>query len=188
MAPRSPRRLRTGLFCVGLAAIALSVPTAAAHAEATVVRFGPITTTFSESVTSDDCRPEVSGTLIGTDVLVGQIVQTPPPSSGLIFQGQDTTTLNVEFSDGSYGVGTSSFRFAGPELFVGPPADPTRVSVVTFPSVQSLTTYDASGHVIATETFRAIEHYIIDDLPPLRPSDNDVVRVSFERSRLTCNV
>ena len=152
------------------------------------MRFGPITTTFTDYVPSDDCRPGISATVTGTDVVVGQIVQTPPPSSGSIFRGQDTTTLTVQFSDGSYGIGAASFRFVGPEIFVAPPSQATRVSVVTYPYVESLTIYDVSGQVIGTETSRSIEHYIIEDLPPLGPSDNDVVRMSFDRGRLICNV
>ena len=81
------------------------------------MRFGPITTTFTDYVPSDDCRPGISATV--TDAVVGRIVQTPPPSSGSIFRGQDTTTLTVQFSDGSYGIGAASFRFVGPEIFVG---------------------------------------------------------------------
>lgn len=54
--------------------------------------------------------------------------------------------------------------------------------------MESLTIYDASGQVIGTETSRSIEHYIIEDLPPFGPSDNDVVRMSFDRGRLICNV
>jgi hypothetical protein len=188
MLRHSPPTLRAPLISAALAALAMLVPAAAAQAAATVVRFGPITTPITDFIPSDDCRPSLSASVTGTDVLVGQIVQTPPPSSGSIFEGQDTTTLTVRYSDGSYALGTSSFRFVGPEMFLGPPSDPTRVSIVTFPSRDSLTIYDASGQVIGSETFRAIEHYIIDDLPPFGPSDNDVVRVSFEHGRLTCNV
>ncbi len=68
----------------------------------------------------------------------------------------------------------------GPEIFVGPPSQATRVSVVTYPYVESLTIYDVSGQVIGTETSRSIEHYIIEDLPPFGPSDNDVVRMRLD--------
>lgn len=187
MADRRPRRLNALLVSAGVAAAAVLFVPPPTHAAATIVRFGPITTTFTDTFPSDDCRPEVSGTLTGTDVLVGQIVSTPAPSSGSIFEGTDTTTLTVQYSDGTYGVGTSSFRFAGPEISAGPQTDPAVLSVVTFPSAQSMTTYDASGRVIATETFHAIEHDVIEDLPPLGPSDNDIVRVSFEHDHLTCD-
>jgi hypothetical protein len=183
MAHHTPPISRALLISAALAAVAVLVPTATARAGATVVRFGPITTTFTDYVPSDDCRPTVSATVAGTEVVVGQIVQTPPPSSGLIFNGQDTTALSVEFSDGSYGVGTGSFRFVGPEISVG-----TAITAATFPYVESLTIYDASGQPIGTETFRSIEHYVVEDLPPLGPSDNDIVHVSFERGRLTCKV
>jgi hypothetical protein len=44
--------------------------------------------------------------------------------------------------------------------------------------------------VIGTQTFRVIEHITFTDLPPLGgpPGDNDIIRVSFDRGRLTCDV
>ena len=68
------------------------------------------------------------------------------------------------------------------------PESSDEASVVIYPYVASLTIYDVSGQVIGTETSRSIEHYIIEDLPPLGPSDNDVVRMRLDRGRLICNV
>jgi hypothetical protein len=44
--------------------------------------------------------------------------------------------------------------------------------------------------VIGTQTLRVLEHITFKDLPPLGgpPGDNDIVRVSFDRRRLTCDV
>jgi hypothetical protein len=180
MAPLTSRRLRAGLLSAALAATAVSLPAATAHAGAAIVRFGPFTTTFTDTV-ADDCRPGITGTVDGTDVLVGQIVRTP--SGGSMFNGQDTTTLDIAFSDGSTGVGTSSFRFVGPEISVG-----ARITEVTFHTSQTLRLYDASGRSIGSETFRDVEHATVEDVPPAGPSDNDVVLVSFEHGRLTCDV
>ena len=110
MARRSPRSPRARLFSAVLA-LRDSCARRYRACRGDVVRFGPIATTFTDYVPSDDCRPGISATVTGTDAVVGQIVQTPPPSSGSIFRGQDTTTLTVQFSDGSYGIGAASFRF-----------------------------------------------------------------------------
>ena len=181
----TPTRLRR-LVC--LIAAALLVPAGAAHGEATVVRF-EFTTPFEVFVPSDDCRPDLSATFTGTEVIAGQRVETPPPSSGFRLDGSITDTFTVQFSDGSYGVGESSDRFAGPFVINGP-SQQTATSVVTFAHVDTVTVYDAGGQVIGTQTFRVIEHITFTDLPPLGgpPGDNDIVHVSFDRGRLTCDV
>ena len=181
----TPTRLRR-LAC--LIAAALLVPTGSAQAEATVLRF-EFTTPFTEFVPTDDCRPDVSAIVTGTEVVVGQRVETPPPPSGFRLHGSITDTFTVQFSDGSYGVGESSDRFAGPFIINGPSQE-TATSVVTFAHVDSVTVYDAGGQVIGTQTFRAIEHITFKDLPPLGgpPEGNDIVSVSFDRGRLTCDM
>jgi hypothetical protein len=181
MFPMRPRTL------VPLVATALLVPAAMAHAEATVQRF-EFTTPVTDFVASDECRPDVSATVSGTEVLVGQRVQTPPPSSAFTLHGSITTTLTVQYSDGSYGVGGSTDRFAGSGLSVGSTLD-ALTSVVTFVHVDSITVYDANGQLISTQTFRAVEHATVRDLPPLGgpPGDEDLVRVEFDHVRLTCD-
>ena len=137
------------------------------------MRFGPITTTFTDYVPSDDCRPGISATVTGTDVVVGQIVQTLPPSSGSIFGGRTpprsrsssptAPTASARHRSGSWASRSS----------LDPESSDEGLSRHLYG--ESLTIYDVSGQVIGTETFRSIEHYIIEDLPPVGPSDNDVV-------------
>jgi hypothetical protein len=176
--------MRRTLAC--LIAAGLLVPAATAQAGATVLRF-EFTTPFTDFVPSDDCRPGVSGIVTGTEVLVGQRVEAPPPSTGYRLHGLVTDTFTIQFSDGSYGVGESSDRFAAPFVINGP-SHATATSVATFAHVDAMTVYDGDGHVIGTETFRVVEHITFKDYPPLGgpPGDNDIVRVSFDRGRLTC--
>jgi hypothetical protein len=171
-----------------LLAAALFVPAGAAQAEATVLRFEFITP-FTDFVVSDDCRPELSAIVTGTETLVGQRVETPPPSSGYRLHGQITATFTFQFSDGSYGVGESTDHFAAPFVLTGLGQE-TAISVITFAHVDTVTVYDAGGRVIGTNTFRVIEHITFNDVAPLGgpPDDNDIVRVSFDRARLVCDV
>lgn len=169
-------------------AAALLLPTGSAQAETTVVRFD-FTTEFTVFVPSDDCRPSVSATIAGVEEVTGQRVETPPPSSGFRLHGSVADTFTVRFSDGTYGTGTSLDRFAGPFVITGP-THGTATSVVTFVHVDSVTVFDADGMRMGTQTFRVVEHITFDDLPPLGgpPGDEDVIRVSFDRGRLTCDV
>jgi hypothetical protein len=182
MFPTRPRTL------VPLVAAALLVPAAMARAEATIQRF-EFTTPVTDFTASDECRPDVSATVTGTEVLTGQRVLTPPPSSAFNLHGSITSTVTVQYSDGSYGVGGSTDRFAGSGLNVGSTLG-ALTSVVTFVHVDSITVYDADGQLIGTQTFRVVEHITFRDLPPLggAPGDEDAVRVEFENARLTCDV
>lgn len=188
MAHGNSRSRRALLISVVLAAVAMLVPPANAQAQATVLRF-EFTSSFTDFVPSDECRPDLSATFSGTEVLVGQIVETPPPSSGFKVQGSITSTFTVQYSDGSYGDGESSDRFAAPFAIKGP-SQQTATSVATFAHIDTITVYDTSGQVIGTQTFHLTEHITFTNVPPIEgpPGEEDIVRVSFERERLTCNV
>lgn len=168
-----------------LIAAALLLPAGTAHAEATVLRF-EFTTPFTDFVPSDDCRPDLSATVTGTEVLVGQRVETP--SGGFRLHGSITSTFTIQFSDGSYGVGESTDHFAAPFVINGPGQE-SATSVSTFAHVDSVKVYNSDGQVIGTATFHSVEHITFKDLPPLGgpPGENDIIRVSFDRGRLTCN-
>jgi hypothetical protein len=185
---RPAKKVHLGQGLAFVAAAALLVPAATAQAEATVEHF-EFTTPITDFVPSDECRPDVSAIGSGTDVLVGQRVLTPPPSSAFNLHGSITTTLTFRFSDGSYGVGGGTERFAGSGLNVGSTFD-ALTAVTTFVHVDSITIYDANGQLIGTQTFRAVHHGTVRDLPPLGgpPGDEDIVRVEFAHARLTCDV
>jgi hypothetical protein len=111
------------------------------------------------------------------------------PSGGFRLHGSISATFTVRFSDGSYGVGEWTDHFAAPFVINGPGPE-SATSVITFAHVDSVTIYDASGRLIGTATFRLIEHITSEDLPPLGgpPGDNDIIRASFDRGRLTCDM
>ena len=180
--------MRPLLSLFAVAAVALMAPTPTAQAEATVLRF-EFTTPFTDVVPSDDCRPGISATVAGTEVLVGQRVETPPPSNGVLLHGLISATVTFQFSDGSYGVGESTDRFAAPFVVNGPGQD-TAISGFTFAHVDTVTVYDAGGQVIGTATFRLVEHITFKDLAPIGgpPGEEDIVRVDFLRARLTCDM
>jgi hypothetical protein len=126
-----------------LIAAALVVPTGPAHAGATVLRF-EFTTPITEFVASDDCRPDISAIVTGTEVLAGQRVEPAPAVEWLQTPRLDHRHLTVQFPDGSYCVGESSERFAAPFVINGPSQERAS-SVATFARVDSVTVYDADG-------------------------------------------
>jgi hypothetical protein len=164
---------RTTIVAVALAATAL-LP-AAAQARADVG-------TFSNSYDAadaglvDECFGGTDGVLSGHGDVAGRYTQTP---NGFSARGTEIDTVRIDFGDGSSFVGSSLDRFSFVVTRGG-------TSVNTVPHVDGGTTYDADGNVLGTTTFRAVEHFTVVDRQPAGPGPEDVVRVRFERGRLTC--
>jgi hypothetical protein len=47
------------------------------------------------------------------------------------------------------------------------------------------TTDDAEGNILGTAIFRLVEHFTLVDREPFDPGPDNVVRIQFERGRLT---
>jgi hypothetical protein len=163
---------------VGLLALAVN-----AQGRATVVPFSS-TETFTDTAT-DDCRGGLAGTLTGTSTVSGQFEDTYPPVQGFHFQGTEKGTYRIAFVDGSYAIGSFSSHFDG-----GGQVNPqgTSSSTNTSTVLDTATVYAASGQLLGTEIIHVVDHVTGQDLPPLGPSDNDIVRVTFDKLRLTCSV
>ena len=164
---------RTPILAAALAATAL-VP-AAAHARAD-------TGTFSDSFDAadaglvDECFGGTDGVLTGHGEIAGRFTET---ANGFSARGVEIDTVRIDFGDGSSFVGGSRDRFA----FV---VTRRATTVNTVAHVDGGTTDDADGHVLGTTTFRATEHVTVVDRAPAGPGPEDLVRVQFERGRLTC--
>jgi hypothetical protein len=155
-----PRRRMAAML--GAAALSLAL-VASAAAAATVGRFTE-TTVFTDAAT-DDCRG-VTGTLVGTDVLSYQTVET---GQGLHFEGTDATTLAFTFSDGSYATAQSVDHLS---FNTG-----SGVTVFTTAHVDTANVYAADGQFLWTATLRQAEHFTV--------TSDGVIRVQFEIGHLT---
>jgi hypothetical protein len=163
------------------ALLALLTMAAGAHARATVSSFSS-TGTFTAPA-PDDCRGGLPGTITGTDTVKGQFEDTYPPTQGFYFRGTDNGTYRIAFEDGSYAIGSYTVHFTG-----GGPINPQGTSFDTSTStvLDTATVYQADGTQLGREIIHASDHVTAEDLPPLGPSDNDVIRVTFDRFRLSC--
>ena len=158
--PRVPWRRAAAVLVMAAVACAFARPASAA---ATVHR-DTITTSFSDSGLPDDCRAGLTGTIVGTDVLAYQEVQT---ASGYHFEATDTGTARITWSDGSYSLTESVDH---PAFNAGP-----GTTVFTNAHEDSGNTYAADGTFLFRQTFHLVEHVTVEA---------GVVRVTFERSRL----
>lgn len=155
-----PRRRMAAMLGAAALSLALVAPSAAA---ATVGRF-TTTTVFTDPAT-DDCRG-VTGTLVGTDTLSYQTVDT---GHGQHFVGTDAVTLTFSFTDGSYATAQSLDHLT---VNTG-----SGVTVFTTAHVDTVNVYAADGQFVWTATLRQAEHFTI--------TADGVVRVQFELGHLT---
>jgi hypothetical protein len=164
---------RTPILAAALAATALLPAAAQARADAG---------TFSDSYDAadaglvDECFGGTDGVLTGHGDIAGRYTET---ANGFSARGVEIDTVRIDFGDGSSFVGSSRDRFA----FVVTRGGTT---VNTVAHVDGGTTYDAEGNILGTAIFRLVEHFTVVDREPFGPGPEDVVRIQFERGRLTC--
>jgi len=165
---------RTTIVTAALAATALLPAAAQARAD---------TGTFSDAYDAteaglvDECFGGTDGVLTGHGDIAGRYTETV---NGFSVRGVEVDTVRIDFGDGSSFVGSSLDRFS----FV---VTRSGTTVNTVAHVDGGTSYDADGNVLGRTTFRAVEHFTVVDRQPAGPGPEDVVRVRFERGRLTCD-
>jgi hypothetical protein len=155
---RSPVRNSVAAV-LGAAALLLVVATPATAA-ATVTRTTTITSSFETGLT-DDCRPGLTGTLVGTGVTTLQRVDTP---DGFHIDSMDSGTGTITWSDGSYSLIEAVDRLTRNIFDSG-------MRVRTMTHNDSVDTYTADGVFLGRETFQETEHLTFVD---------DVYRVRFD--------
>jgi hypothetical protein len=150
------------LGAAALLAISAGAGMVAPASAAAIVTRDSVTTTSSETGISDDCRPGITGTIVGTDVFSFQTVET---DHGFHFVGTDSGTGRIDWSDGTYTLGEFtdriSFNAVGEET-----------TVFTNAHEDSGDTYTADGMFLFRGTFHLVERFTVTD---------GLVRVEFER-------
>jgi hypothetical protein len=165
---------RTSILAAGLAATAL-LP-AAAQGRADTGTFSN-SYDFADANLVDECFGGTDGVLTGHGDITGRYTET---ANGFSARGIEIDTVRIDFGDGSSFVGSSRDRFSFVVTRRG-------TTVNTVAHVDGGKTYDADGNVLGTTTFRAVEHFTVVDREPAGPGPEDLVRVQFERGRLTCD-
>jgi hypothetical protein len=147
---------------VAIAVAACTAALAAPASAAAVVTRDTVTSTSSESGLLDDCRPGITGTIVGTDVFKFQTVEA---ADGFHFVGTDSGTGRIDWSDGSYTI----IGFTDHVSFT---AASNGTTVFTNAHEDSGNTYTADGAFLYRGTFHLVERMTVAD---------GVVRVEFER-------
>jgi hypothetical protein len=145
-------------------AMAAGVSTATPASAAATITRDTVTTPFSDSGLSDDCRPGITGELAGTDVVDFQSVET---ETGFHVYGTTTDTGRIDWSDGSYTIIESVDHFS---FNTG-----TEATVFTLAHEDSVNTYSETGAFLFRLTFHSVERFTVT---------GGVTRVEFERGHL----
>jgi len=160
------KKIARGLAAAALLAIAAGTAMTAPASAAPIIIRDTITTPIFETGVAHDCRPGVTGTAVGTDVLSFQSVETP---QGFHSEGTFTDTARIDWSDGSYSliesVDTRSFNAVG-----------RGTSVFTNAHADAFDNFSPSGVFEFRDTFHVIEHFTV--------TNGDVTRVEFEMGHL----
>lgn len=150
-------------------AVATAATTAAAPASAAaIVMRDTITTSFTESGVPNDCRPGVTGSLEGTEVVDFQTVET---EEGFHLTFTITESTRIDWNDDTHAMFETSEHFAFNAVENG-----TMVSTLVQQS--SGKTFSADGAFLYSLTFHLVAHVTV--------TNGDVTRVEFERGRGVC--
>jgi hypothetical protein len=158
------KRITLALVVAVITIAAGASTTAPASAAAIVIR-DTITTPFSESGVPNDCRPDVTGSLEGTNVFDFQSVET---EKGFHITGTFTDSGQIDWSDGTFAIFESTEHFAFNAVENG-------TTVFTLAGQSSANTYSAEGTFLYGLTFHLVVHVTV--------TNGDVTRVEFERGR-----
>jgi hypothetical protein len=150
-------------LAAGLLAIAAGTAMTAPASAAPIIIRDTITTPIFLTEVPHDCRPGVTGTVVGTDVLSFQSVET---SQGFHIEGTFKDTARVDWSDGSYSLAESVDKFAFNAVGQG-------TSVLTNAHTDAFDYFSPSGVFEFRDTFHEIAHLTV--------TNGDVTRVEFER-------
>jgi hypothetical protein len=156
------KAIAVAVGAAALLAISAGAGMVAPASAAAIVTRDSVTTTSSETGISDDCRPGITGTIVGTDVFNFQSVET---DQGFHFVGTDSGTGRIDWSDGTYTLTEFTDRISFNAVGEG-------TTVFTNAHEDSGDTYTADGVFLFRGTFHLVERFTVTD---------GVVRVEFER-------
>jgi hypothetical protein len=120
---------------------------------APIITRDTVTTPIFETDLTDDCRPGLTGTLVGTDVMSFHSVET---AEGFHIHVTDGGTGRINWSDGSYTLIESVDRFSFNAVGHG-----TTVFAETHTDAGDF--YSAAGVFEFRRTFHEVEHITVTD-------------------------
>jgi hypothetical protein len=156
------KKIALGLAVTALLAISAGTAMTAPASAAPIIIRETVTTPIFETGLPHDCRPGLTGTIVGTEVMSSQSVETP---QGFHIHGTIADTARIDWSDGSYTLIESVDHFSFNAVGHG-------TVVFTEAHTDAGDFYSAAGVFEFRDTFHEIEHFTVTD---------GVVRVDLEK-------
>jgi hypothetical protein len=157
------KKIALGLAVTALLGISAGLAMAAPASAAPIIIRGTVTSSIPpETGLTDDCRPGLTGTLTGTNVMSFQSVETP---EGFHMQVTNGGPGRIDWSDGSYTLIDSVDRFSFNDVGQG-------TGVFTETHTDEGDFYSAAGVFEFRRTFHEVEHFTFS---------NGVVRVDLTK-------
>jgi hypothetical protein len=149
---RDMKKLALGLTAAAalLAISAATAITAPASAAPIIIR-DTVTSPIFETGVPHDCRPGVTGTIVGTDVLSFQSIETP---EGFHIHGTTVDTARIDWSDGTFALVHSVDHFSFNAVGHG-------TTVFTEGHTDSGDFFSAAGVFEFRDTFHEIAHFTV---------------------------
>jgi len=156
------KRIAFRLAVTALLAISASTAMTTPVSAAPIIIHETVSTPIFEAGVPHDCRPDLTGTLVGMEVLSYQSVET---RQGFHIHGTIVDTARIDWSDGSYTLTESVDHFSFNAVGQG-------TSVFTETHTDEGDFFTAAGVFEFRATFHEIEHFTVID---------GVVRVELNR-------
>ena len=156
------KKIALGLAAAALLVISAGTAMTAPASAAPIIIRDTVTSPIFETGLTDDCRPGLTGTIVGTDVMSFQSLESP---EGFHTHGTFVDTGRIDWSDGSYTLTESVDHFSFNAVGQG-------TSVFTETHTDGGDFFTAAGVFEFRATFHEIEHITIID---------GVVRVELNR-------
>jgi hypothetical protein len=172
-----PRALVAALAVAVLGLLALA---GATHGAAETGSF-QFQNTFTDQVndTGTCLGPGATGTITGTETVVGRFTENGPPAFGFHDHGTSTIVYRINYADGRYVLGTTVVHF-----------DDNATHQDQFTSTGAVqdsgTLYDAAGQPLGPVTVHAIFHITYTDTNGNHQPDPGEVTANVDHFTLTC--
>jgi hypothetical protein len=145
------KKIALGLAAATLLAISAAAAITAPASAAPIIIRDTVTSPIFETGLQHDCRPGLTGTIVGTDVLSFQSVET---SNGFHIDGTIVDTARIDWSDGSYTLIDSVDHFSFNSVGKG-------ITVFTETHTDAGDFFSADGVFEFRDTFHEIEHFTV---------------------------
>ena len=174
------RKSVPGVASSMLAVLALLVLAGTAYGRADTGAFGPDVNPVSDTVDdSGTCLgPGATGTLTGTETVVGRFSETGPPALSFHAHGTSTLVFRVDYADGRYVLGTQVEHFT--DIANPPQFSPSSVINGTG------TLYGPGGEVLGQVGFHGVSHITFRDANGNFQPDPGEITANVDTFRLTC--